>query len=104
MVSIGGESDLHNFGFSLEACLDLLPHLTGDQLKFLIKYLNITTTASSKKGYINALTSELRKYINDDFVKTIDSVSNTISSFACLVRRAEDVVDKVCEIRESPTP
>ena len=102
MVSIGGESDLHHFGFSPKTCLDLLPHLTVDQLKFEIKYLNITTTASSKQGYINALTSELRKYIDDDFVKTIDSVSNTISSFACLVRRAEDVVDKLCEIRESP--
>ena len=98
MVSIGGESDLRHFGFSPKTCLDILPNLTVDQLKFEIKYMNIITTANTKKGYVNALRAELRKNINDDFCKTIDSVTDTISSFACLVKRAEDTVEKLCNL------
>ena len=98
MVSIGGETDMPHFGFSPKTCLDILPSLSIDQLEFEIKYMNIKTTANSKKGYINAIRSVLQNRTNVDFCETIDSVTNTISSFACLVRRAEETVDRLSAI------
>ena len=103
MVSIGGESDLPHFGFSAKTCLDLLPSLTIDQLKYELKYMNIRTTANSKKGYMNAIRSVLKNRVNEDFVETIDCVNNTISSFACLVRRAEETVEKLSALRPPVT-
>ena len=97
-VAIGGESDLEHFSFSPKTCFDILPKLTVDQLKYEIKYLNITSTANTKKGYLNVLRAELRKHINDDYCKTIDSVTDTISSFACLVRRAEDTMETLSKL------
>ena len=63
VVVIGGESDVPHFGFSSKTCLDILPALTIDQLKFeiIIIYLKIFTTATTKQGYVNAITSVLQK-------------------------------------------
>ncbi len=47
---------------------------------------------------MNAIKTRLHNLINDDFVKTIDSVTNTISSLACLVRRAEETVEKLSTV------
>ena len=98
VASIGGELDISHFSFSPKTCLDILPSLTEEQLQFEIKYMNITTTASTKRGYVNAIRTILQKNVCNDFSKTIDCVTDTISSFACLVKRAEKTVETLSKL------
>ena len=98
VVVIGGESDVPHFGFSSKTCLDILPALTIDQLKFEIKYLKIVTTATTKQGYVKAIKSVLQNNLYDDFCNTINSVTDTVSSFSCLVKRAEESLEKLSKL------
>ena len=97
---IGGESDVPHFGFSSKTCLDILTSLTIDQLKFKIKYLKIVTTTTTKQGYVivKAIKSVLQNNLYDDFCNTINSVTDTVSSFSCLVKRAEESVEKLSKL------
>lgn len=94
-VRIGGEQDIPRFNFSPKTCLEMLPTLSHDQLKFEIQYMNISITNTEKEACVNAIRKELSKFVCMDFTDKLDTITNTISSFSCLVKRAENVMEKL---------
>ena len=108
VVRIGGEEDIPRFSFSPKTCLEILPTLSHEQLKFEIQYMNITTTDTDKESCINAIRKELSKIVCMDFTDKLNTITNTISSFSYLVDRAESVVQKLVSqcppVTESPEP
>ena len=94
--------------FSSKTCIELLPYMTEEQLEFEIKHLNISTQAKKRDNIINVLKKRLNNESVVDFKNCVENASNILSSFHCLVKRAEESVEKLCSPRppvtETPAP
>ena len=94
--------------FSSKTCIELLPYMTEEQLQFEIKHLNISTQAKKRDGLINILKKRLNSDSVLDFKNSVENATNILSSFHCLVKRAEESVEKLISPRppvtETPAP
>ena len=90
--------------FSPKLCLELLPKLSDDQIKFEIEYwssINNTDTLDSET-FTTKLNAELATRTANDFTVLFTQSSNVISSLSHAVKEAEDTLKRFQSLLENP--